>query len=108
MESTEWPGTGILSGMTQKLGNWYECLLVSENNVTGKYCSVSAKYDIGRRGITSGAPSSNNSHDSVWKSMQKVLLWRGKEARISNWGAEGMHVSNWVAKKLALLHKLER
>ncbi len=71
MESSEWPGVGILSGMTEQLGNWGECLLISNHNLTGRYCIVNAQYDIGHRGISLDMQSLKE-NDSAWKFIQKV------------------------------------
>ena len=78
LESSQWPFTGIFSGMLDHLGNYDECLWVNSHGVKGQYCLVQATYNyevdkIPTRKI-SGSLELIDEMKSVWSILKMVSL----------------------------------
>ncbi len=72
MESSEWPHGSIYSGVTYRLGNWYECLLVSQYNVTGQYCWATLDFDTSHHRVSNSSLEWPDERASAWNALEKV------------------------------------
>ncbi|XKL64935.1 hypothetical protein PGB90_005021 [Kerria lacca] len=71
LESSQWPYVGIFSGITYHLGNWKECVVISEYNVTGKYCLVETTYHrLNEQEITNSENDFPDEKASVWSAIE--------------------------------------
>ncbi len=43
LESSEWPAVGVLAGVTDHFGHYYECLNIKGPEFKGKYCLPQAE-----------------------------------------------------------------
>lgn len=74
LESSEWPSFGIYAGIVYSLGNYEECLLVSEYGVKGQYCLVTAIYDKTQKQDSINSYEWPDERASVWDALEKVNL----------------------------------
>ncbi len=72
MESSEWPVSNVFGGMTFRLGNWQECLLVSKYNLIGQYCLINVDYDVNLKEIEDNLLDWPDDGASTWDVIEKV------------------------------------
>lgn len=76
MESSEWPRSGILSGVTTFLGNWKECLRSrGPSRLRGQYCLADVTYDYSFAAANSRSPGWiewPQENASVWNIIKTV------------------------------------
>lgn len=72
LESSEWPSVGVYAAMMYSMGNWDECLRISEYNVKGQYCLVNATFDPLK---SEPNPDLDQLKEkaSVWDALKKVI-----------------------------------
>lgn len=87
MESSEWPSVGIFSGMVDHLGNYDECLSISEYGIEGQYCLAQTKYDYPDDPAYHKQPVEKpNPKASVWEALIMVnFLFRENYQRSFYW-----------------------
>lgn len=83
MESSEWPRTGLFSGVTMHLGHYAECLRSEGSGIHGKYCLAQATYDFDGGEVTQIAPGWAKWAEedaSAWKVIKMVIQRSPKPA----------------------------
>lgn len=75
LESSQWPSFGIYAGTMYSLGNYEECLLVSEYGVKGQYCLVSAMYEKKEKPKNLNPYEWPDERASVWNALEQVEIF---------------------------------